>query len=1105
MGIAVPLMVAGLVGREVAEVGFADERLSMSVRAFSIHEGIDRTFEVLVTVGSMEADLDLDRVAGRASAFRILGRDGSAPLRVWSGVCREIEQLGVEEDGLSIYLVRIVPEFWRLTQRTTRRIFQHVTAIDIATTILKEWGLEAELRLQGAEFPRHEYRVQLDESDFAFVCRQLEEAGISYWFEPGEPKKVGDALLERMKLVFGVEPQRAAPRRSEVPLRSNAAHVLTGPYVRDVRVSRSVRPGRYALRGHEFRVSPELQLLAEAQAQHELERRYENYRYAPASFLSESSEAGTGVAELDERAAMSLAQIGLERQRTGRVLVRFATNIVDLLPGTVLSMSGHPRAELCAPEALLVVGAEWQGAVDGEWQIAMEAVPAREAYRAQLVTPKPRALGLESAIVVGAATGDDEVHTDEHGRIKVHFHWDREGKFDESASSWLRVSQGWAGNGYGMVQLPRVGTEVLVGFFDGDPDQPLVVGRAFNRVANHPYPLPQNRTKTVWRSSSTPGGEGFNELSFEDKAGEEVVHVRAQRDLETIALNDERSSVGANRQTSVRRNDRFVVGGDRSEEVRGAHSIRVGGRHTEIFEGGSESRSGARTGITMEDGKIVISNGQASIVLDGPIVRIDAASNIWLRSDRLVTISSKSVTIDKNVSINQHETVPAEVAKLAPPPSSEPQAAPPAANKLPPAVPPFDSHKFYEDLLAQAGVKVKLPKHLPVPDSVNEQLEHFALVAHKAGVVKAELASPKLYSDMKQRLSDRLDAEKARLTAMGDSIRSTFDKDRDHLGELRSKLAARYSVEQENLAKLKTDLGDVFSGKHGGFIDSTKALYGVLKDQAAHVMALRKDVLAMIEEEKRFLNETVGEWKAIADEINGYLEGMKMLVENPKDALLDLALGPDRQLGKDLASLAEEFGYGDEVANFFGVGADAAPPGSPAAVPTAAGSVHASMTSVSAMHAPSAPAIGSLIGGKGSGAMPSVGSSGSLVHAADASPKALASMHAPVGGAATAKGGLVVSRNGGLASHDLVTAVGPQQVGFLQSPSEGQLMVIPSEKAVPLDPALVNAKLVEAQLAGQPQQAAMNGVLEANGYAVYERAWGDWSGPFVQAASEAQA
>ncbi|MBM4358516.1 MAG: type VI secretion system tip protein VgrG [Deltaproteobacteria bacterium] len=1101
---------------ELAHLGFSDENLAMSVRAFSVREGLDRGFEVLVTAASTDPDLDLDRVAGRGAALRLMAGIGASPRRVWSGVCRAIEQVEVDATGLSIYLLRIVPQLFRLSQRTNRRLFQHRTAVEIAVAVLEEWGLAPEVRLHGLELPRHELRVQLDETDLDFISRQLEEAGVSYWFEQGEVPPEGAPGLERMKLVLGVEPQRGLRRHEGLPVRAASEHVDAEPHARELRISRAVRSGRVSLRGHDFRASRDLQLLAEAHVEHELERRYERYRFAPGAFLSERDDGVFRGARLDDRAAVAAAKIDLEREQTGRVTVRFMTNVLDLEPGSVLSLTGHPRGELCHPEGLLVVAAEVEGEIGGAWRVAVEATPTRQPHRPQLITPRPRAHGLESAIVVGPDSGDDEIHTDEHGRVKAQFHWDRDGRFDDRASCWLRVSQAWAGSGHGFVALPRVGSEVLVGFFEGDPDRPLVVGRAHNRVDAAPYALPEHRSKSVWRSRSTPGGEGYNELSFEDRAGEELVHVRAQRDLELVAMRDERTTVGANRTTSVRRSDRQHVGGSQSVEVRGDQAVRVGGRRTEVVEGGMESRAGARTGITVEDGKIVISNGQASIVLDGPIVRIDSASNIWLRSNRLVAIASKTVTIDKSVSIDQHDAVPPDVAQLPAPPA--PSALPSAEASIVPGSsanpspqgqggkPPggiadakLDTMKVYEDLLAKAGVKVKLPKNLPLPPAVNEQLQHYARVIHKADVVQGQLLDPATYEAMKGLFRSRLEAEKARLVRIGDATRSNFEKNRDHLSDLKATLGDRLDLEKANLAKLRGDLGDIFSGKHGNFIESCKALVEVVKEQRAHIMALREDVIALIDSEKKWLEDTVGEWKAVGAEIQGALDDMKALVENPKDALLDLALGSDRQLGKDIASLADEFGMGEEVAALFGfdapggvsgggaVGVIGATPGTVVALPKGNPAITG------------APSLGAILGG-GKTQLASAGL------ASTASPLASTSAITALGASPTVSASpTIVSRAGGLAGKDLLTAAGPGQVGFLQGPFEGQRMIVATESALPLDADAVSRHLVEAQLQGTPNGQAMNQILEAQGYVVYERSWGDFAGPFVQAPSQAGA
>ena len=221
--------------------------------------------------------------------------------------------------------------------------------------------------------------------------------------------------------------------------------------------------------------------------------------------------------------------------------------MLDLSPGVVFQITGHPRHELAGDARLLVVRQTIAGELQGSWSITGEAVLAAEAYRPPIVTPKPRVHGLQSAIVVGPP--GEEIHTDEYGRVRVQFHWDREGARDEKSSCFLRVSQGWASRGFGALAIPRIGDEVLVGFFEGDPDQPVIVGRVHNSAARVPYALPVNKTRSTWRSESTPGGGGHNEITFEDQKGKELLHLHAERDLERVVKNCESATRSAPRST----------------------------------------------------------------------------------------------------------------------------------------------------------------------------------------------------------------------------------------------------------------------------------------------------------------------------------------------------------------------------------------------------------------------------------------------------------------------------------------------------------------------------------------------------------------------------
>jgi hypothetical protein len=246
--------------------------------------------------------------------------------------------------------------------------------------------------------------------------------------------------------------------------------------------------------------------------------------------------------------------------------VAFNTTLADLAPGTVFAMSGHPHPEVAGAKKLLVVSSWITGDASGHWHSGGHAVPADKPYHAALDTgmdaahcegsadpfaaltalSRPRIQGLQSAIVTGPP--GDEIYTDEHGRVKLHFPWDRHGKLDDTSSPWIRVSQAWAGAGFGNTSVPRVGQEVLVAYQDGDPDHPVVVGRMHNATAPVPYPLPEHRTRTVFKSN---GSAGANEITFDDKHEQELFYMQAQRDLHKIVKRDEREHTIGDRHISV--------------------------------------------------------------------------------------------------------------------------------------------------------------------------------------------------------------------------------------------------------------------------------------------------------------------------------------------------------------------------------------------------------------------------------------------------------------------------------------------------------------------------------------------------------------------------
>lgn len=278
-----------------------------------------------------------------------------------------------------------------------------------------------------------------------------------------------------------------------------------------------------------------------------------------------------------------------------------------------------------------------------------ECIPHAQTYRPARRAPKPRVYSVQTATVVGPA--GEEIHTDEHGRIKVLFHWDRRDVHDETASCWVRVQQSWAGPGWGFVFLPRVGMEVVVTFIDGDPDRPLVTGCVYNGTNQPPYPLPAEKTKSTMKSQSSPGGSGFNELRFEDRAGAEEIFLHGQRDWNTVVENDVTERVGHDRTRHVR-NDEAVhigrhhvqsVGTTRTRSVGEDESVSVGGDRELHIGGDSQRQVGGAERIGIDGDRRVRVQGSERARVGGDRVEsvgghrvIASGGHFWLKAKRIV-------------------------------------------------------------------------------------------------------------------------------------------------------------------------------------------------------------------------------------------------------------------------------------------------------------------------------------------------------------------------------------------------------------------------------------------------------------------------------------
>jgi type VI secretion system secreted protein VgrG len=566
------------------DVTFSGQDVAFDVRTTRVQSAISAPFSIQLTAVSELDDVDLDALVGSDAKMSLTlpgGLMGSTRLD-WSGICSAAELLSAETGRLSTYALTIAPKLWLLTLRRNYRIFQRKNALDVVTTILDQWAVpHVETDVDATALPKLDYRVQHGESDFAFVSRMLEEAGISYYFRTGDSGS---------QMFLTDRPQQADRTGEPIPFR--AFEAFGEPHVWQVHRATSARFGSIVLQDYDFRqpnrtVDGSVVADTADSPTQPSEADRELYEYAPGRSVVVGDADGDypmadqgGAARPGADAFTAMAKRRLEGQRLTRKRVNFTTSAVQVTPGVVTAISGHARSDLGPDKKLLVLSTVLEGGEPGGYRVNAQAVFAEAPFHPQPVTPRPVAPGLVTARVVGPS--GQEIHTDEFGRVRVQFPWDRIGQNDEHSSCWIRVSQGWAGTGYGTILLPRIGQEVLVGFLGGDPDQPIIVGRLYNATQQVPYTLPDSKDVSGWKSNSTPGSDGFNELRFEDAKGQEQVYLQAQRDMTAYVKHDQTERTDHDRTIVVKNNLTKNVDVDESE--------RTGGNRVRVVEGNEEVR-----------------------------------------------------------------------------------------------------------------------------------------------------------------------------------------------------------------------------------------------------------------------------------------------------------------------------------------------------------------------------------------------------------------------------------------------------------------------------------------------------------------------------------
>ena len=610
-----------------ARVGTLPET-TFAVAGFSLDERLSGPFTLTIDLASHQADIPFAEVL-----------DQPCELLVWyhgelqRRVCGVVSDMVQGDSGFrrTRYQVVVRPALWRLSLRRNARIFQAQKPEEIISILLQEAGITDYAFALKHDHPQREYCVQYRESDLEFVERLAAEEGLFYFheFEAG-----------KHRIVFADDAAALTPG-PELFFNLGNRSLEQGPYVRQFHYRESVRTSEVELKDYSFK-TPAYGLshhVVGSALDHQRDG-YQHFDY-PGRFKADPS-------------GKAFSQYRLDALRQDAMTSQGQSNCAALLPGQRFSLSEHPNDSLNTdwqivhvrhigkqPQALEEEGGDGATTLGNDFSV----VKAQQSWR-PAIPHKPMVDGPQVAFVVGPE--GEEIYCDEHGRVKLQFPWDRYGSSNDMSSCWVRVSQGWAGGQYGIMAIPRIGHEVIVSFLEGDPDQPIVTGRTYHATNRPPYELPTHKTRTVLRTE-THQGEGFNELRFEDQAGQEEIYIHGQKDLNLLIENDaawhikhdEHRDIDHERVTRIKANDHLSVDGEKRDQIKGDYSLTVdASMHQKLgqsllVEAGSEVHIKvgdklvleAGSEITLKGGGSFIKVDPSAVTLSGPGIKLNAGGS----------------------------------------------------------------------------------------------------------------------------------------------------------------------------------------------------------------------------------------------------------------------------------------------------------------------------------------------------------------------------------------------------------------------------------------------------------------------------------------------
>lgn len=544
----------------------------LALLRFDGTDGINELFEYRVEALSDDPNIDFDKLLGEHVSVEILTPYGH---KAWfDGIVAEAQWVGVGETG-NTYRFILRPWLWLATKRINQRIFHEKSVEDIVNEVLGEYGMGAVSIDVTKNYSPIEYVVQYRESDFNFVSRMMEKYGINYSFNHSQ----GQHELFLWDSTDSVPPIAGGDRKyygTKSGAHSNDEESFWG-----FSPKRQVTSGKVVATDYNFK-KPSTAMLKE----HMGNSTYATNRLEVFEYPGHYLEADDG---------QPMTQLRMEQELSADNRITASGNVTSLCSGMVVNIDGHLHTDWVGVEYLCVRAHHsfrsenyGSGGTVTQKEVFVghyEIVKSEHPFFPERKTERVRVQGPQTAFVVG---DEDEIDCDEHGRILVLFHWDR----NSSRSMRVRCAQMWAGNGWGSMYIPRIGMEVVVEFLEGDPDKPLVTGCVYNAANVPPYELPGEKNLAGIKSDSTVGGDGYNELVFDDTKKAELFRQHAQKDMLTKVLNDETREVDNNRTTTIGNDETRVVKNNEDHNIKNNSTYHIESNETRWIDGNNKEEIG---------------------------------------------------------------------------------------------------------------------------------------------------------------------------------------------------------------------------------------------------------------------------------------------------------------------------------------------------------------------------------------------------------------------------------------------------------------------------------------------------------------------------------